>query len=163
MKEWRWMLLTLATDSVTAIFSIYNLNHPTFEGSLLWNRMISMQKLKLDIFLYNSTGNNKNQRDTWKDEWKNKSVSVDLKARERRQQRGEEDQRHRSIFHKQLLRYSILDNVEKRAWRPVSPTFQIPSPSMKSGVKVCRGCSENKPNSITAGAVTAVERADKIT
>lgn len=34
---------------------------------------------------------------------------------------------------------------------------------MKSGVRVCRGCRENKPNSITAGAVTAVERADKIT
>lgn len=48
----------------------------------------------------------------------------------------------------------------KRVWRPVSPTFQKPSPSMKSGVRVC---SENKPNSITAGAVTAAERLDKIT
>lgn len=79
------------------------------------------------------------------------------------ERREEEDQRHRHIFHIQLLRYSILDTVQKRAWRPVSPTSQIPSPSMQSDVKVCKGSSENKPNSISAGALTAVERADKIT
>lgn len=92
---------------------------------------------------------------------KMKSIFVMLKGRKIQHIRKKAT--HRSIFHYQPLRYSILDNVEKRAWRPVSPTFQIPSSSMKSGVKVCRGCSENKPNSITAGAVTAVERADKIT
>lgn len=72
----------------------------------------------------------------------------------------EVEQRHKGIFH--ISGSSTVHHLTqgKRVWRPVSPTFQKPSPSMKSGVRVC---SENKPNSITAGAVTAAERLDKIT
>lgn len=97
--------------------------------------------------------------------WYNKLLLSEMCAlcninKETRKQRGWEKI---CILYKQLLKYSVSDNVVRWVWWPVSPTFQIPSPSMKSGVKVCRGCSENKPNSIMGRAVTAIETNDKIT